>query len=144
MVLPVDHVTVAEFAPTAPTKTETKTEGPGISPDRLGIDVGPKTIEAFRTEIDKAESILWNGPVGVFEVPAFAQGTRRLAEILAAAKARVIVGGGDSASAVEEMGLVGKMAHVSTGGGASLEYLAQGTLPGIQALEKSCVMGHES
>ncbi len=129
--LPVDHLTVTEFKPTAAVATE----GPGISAGRMGVDVGPKTVRLFAQEIARARSVLWNGPVGVFEVSAFAQGTKRLAEILAGAKAHVVIGGGDSAAAVEEMGLADKMAHVSTGGGASLEYLAQGTLPGIEALE---------
>lgn len=132
VVLPLDHVTVTEFSPNAMTITE----GPGISPDRMGVDVGPKTVSAYAAEIAKARSVLWNGPVGVFEVPAFANGTRKLAGILAEAgpKTKVVVGGGDSASAVEEMGLAARMAHVSTGGGASLEYMAQGTLPGLDAL----------
>lgn len=138
VVLPVDHVTVTEFKPDSPTKTE----GPSISADRMGVDVGPKTVAAYAAEIGKAASVLWNGPAGVFEVPAFAQGTRRLAEVLSSAKAKVVVGGGDSASAVEEMGLADRMAHVSTGGGASLEYLAQGTLPGLEALDG--VMSHGS
>lgn len=138
VVLPVDHVTVTEFRPDSPTKVE----GPAISADRMGVDVGPKTVAAYAAEIAKAASVLWNGPAGVFEVPAFAQGTRRLAEILASAKAKVVVGGGDSASAVEEMGLADRMAHVSTGGGASLEYLAQGTLPGLEALDGA--MSHGS
>ncbi len=132
VVLPLDHVTVTEFKPDAATVTE----GPGISADRMGVDVGPKTVAAYAAEIAKARSVLWNGPVGVFEVPAFASGTRKLAEILAGAgpRTKVVVGGGDSASAVEEMGLAARMAHVSTGGGASLEYMAQGTLPGLDAL----------
>lgn len=131
--LPVDHVTVASFSPDAPTRIE----GPDISDGRMGVDVGPRTVETFAREIATARAVFWNGPAGVFEVPAFAAGTRRIAEILAAAPATVVVGGGDSAAAVEEMGLADKMAHVSTGGGASLEYLARGRLPGLEALEKS-------
>ncbi len=108
-----------------------------IPADRLVADIGPKTVEAFRAELANAKTVLWNGPMGVFEIPAFADGTRGVAEAVAAATdngATTIIGGGDSAAAVSEMGLESRMSHVSTGGGASLEFLEGKELPGVAAL----------
>ena len=108
-----------------------------IPADRLVADIGPRTIEAFRGELAGAGTVLWNGPMGVFENPAFAAGTRGVAEAVAAATdngATTIIGGGDSAAAVSEMGLDERMSHVSTGGGASLEFLEGKELPGVAAL----------
>ena len=103
--------------------------------DHLAIvDVGPRTIERYAAAIGGAQTIFWNGPLGVFEVPAFANGTRRVAELLATSGAVTVVGGGESVQAVEEAGLAGKMTHVSTGGGASLELIEGKTLPGVAAI----------
>jgi phosphoglycerate kinase len=98
------------------------------------VDVGPRTIERYATSIARAKTIFWNGPLGVFEVPAFANGTRRVAELLAKSGAVTVVGGGESVQAVEEAGLADRMTHVSTGGGASLELIEGKTLPGVAAI----------
>ena len=104
-------------------------------PDDMAIvDIGPRTIERYADEIGRAKTIFWNGPVGVFEIAAFATGTKRVAELLASSGAVTVVGGGESVQAVEELGLAGKMTHVSTGGGASLELIEGKTLPGVAAI----------
>jgi phosphoglycerate kinase len=104
-------------------------------PDDLAIvDIGPRTIERYADEIRRAKTIFWNGPVGVFEIPAFGKGTKRVAELLASSGAVTVVGGGESVQAVEELGLADKMTHVSTGGGASLELIEGKTLPGVAAI----------
>jgi phosphoglycerate kinase len=116
------------------TKVVSKNEIPA---DWEGVDIGPRTIEQFQAVILKAKTILWNGPVGVFEIDATAKGTIAIAEALAKATANgatTVIGGGDSASAVKKAGVAGKVSHVSTGGGASLEYLEGKTLPGVAAL----------
>jgi phosphoglycerate kinase len=108
-----------------------------IPVDQWGVDIGPKTLEAFASELEKAKTVVWNGPMGVFEVGQFAQGTIRIAEELAEITekgATTIVGGGDSASAVSKAGLKDRLSHISTGGGASLEFLEGKTLPGVAAL----------
>jgi phosphoglycerate kinase len=104
--------------------------------DLMGVDIGPKTVAAYAEIIASAKTIVWNGPLGVFEAPAFAQGTVAIAQAVAASTALSIVGGGDSIAAVAKAGVSDKIGHISTGGGASLEYLAYETLPGIEALEK--------
>jgi phosphoglycerate kinase len=98
------------------------------------LDVGPKTIDAYKSIIGTAKLIVWNGPVGVFEMPKFAEGTFALAKLLAESDAVTVIGGGDSASAVKKAGVAKQMTHVSTGGGASLEFLEGKELPGVAAL----------
>jgi 3-phosphoglycerate kinase len=98
------------------------------------VDIGPESIELFRNELRKCRTIMWNGPVGIYEMPQFAQGTRSIASFLSTLDATTIIGGGSSAEVVEEMGLTDKMTHVSTGGGASLKFLEGVTLPGVEVL----------
>jgi len=105
--------------------------------DQMGLDIGPKSIAAYAAEISKAKTIVWNGPMGVFEMPAFAKGTLEVAKAVAAATAAgaiSIVGGGDSVAAVHQSGVADKISHISTGGGASLEFLGGRKLPGVEAL----------
>jgi phosphoglycerate kinase len=133
LLLPVDHV-LAE----SPDSTITKITDVAHTPDGwMGLDIGPVTVEEFRKEISTARMIVWNGPLGMFEKPAFAQGTLGVARAVAAATksgATSIVGGGDSVAAVEEAGVASQISHISTGGGASLEFLAGEKLPGVEAL----------
>ena len=132
-VLPVDHV-LAESPDSASTRVTDVTNTPE---NLMCLDIGPKTIAQFNEEIAAASTIVWNGPVGMFEKPAFAQGTLAIARAVAAASAAgatSIVGGGDSVAAVERSGLASKISHISTGGGASLEFLAGKKLPGVEAL----------
>jgi phosphoglycerate kinase len=132
-VLPVDHV-VAE----SPNSAETSITDIAQTPENLmGLDIGPKTIALFNEQIKGARTIVWNGPLGIFEKPAFAQGTLAVARAVAAASvagATSIVGGGDSVAAIEQSGVASKISHISTGGGASLEFLAGEKLPGVEAL----------
>ncbi len=107
-----------------------------IPDDAEGVDIGPETIKAFEAELKKAKTVLWNGPMGVFEKPAFANGTRKIAEILGTLNAITVIGGGDSVAAIEQMGCADKVSHVSTGGGACLEFLEGKTLPGIAVFSK--------
>ena len=100
----------------------------------MGLDVGPKTVAAFKKVLSKAKTILWNGPLGVSEVPPFDRGSREVTGFIAGLKATTIIGGGDTAAAVKEFGFEDKMSHVSTGGGASLEFLEGKVLPGVAAL----------
>jgi phosphoglycerate kinase len=133
IVLPVDHVVANE-----PTEQGVKRETPdrAIPADQMGLDIGPKTRAQFNQHIRNAKTIIWNGPMGLFEVAQFAEGTRTVAESMANNRTAVtVIGGGDSAAAVQQMGYGAKMSHVSTGGGASLEFLEGRELPGIKALE---------
>jgi len=131
--LPVDHVLADKFAADAKTQIF---EGDGPFPSEwMGLDIGPKTIALFSKEIADASTIVWNGPMGVFEMPAFAAGTKKIAKAVAANQDAVsIVGGGDSVSAVKQAGVADKITHISTGGGASLEFLEGKKLPGVEAL----------
>jgi len=104
--------------------------------DRIGVDIGPATIKAYETSIADAKTVVWNGPMGVFEIEAFAGGTNALARAVAAVKGTTIVGGGDSIAAVKKAGIADKVTHISTGGGASLEFLAGRMLPGVAALSE--------
>ncbi|MFT4551609.1 MAG: phosphoglycerate kinase [Chlamydiales bacterium] len=109
----------------------------GIAPDEMGLDIGPRSIEMAKEFIGDANTILWNGPAGVFEISKFSKGTLEIANFLAKSSASTIVGGGDSIAALNSSGLSGQINHISTGGGASLEYIEFGTLPGIEALSAS-------
>lgn len=135
IVLPIDVVVAPEFKDDAAAASVVGVDG--IPDDQMGLDLGPASRVRFAEEIAKAGTVLWNGPVGVFEMSAFEAGTRAVAEALAASHALTIVGGGDSAAAVEKFGLADKMSHVSTGGGASLEFLEGQELPGIAALQNA-------
>ncbi len=133
--LPVDHVVAPEFKAGAPATVCDVTATPD---DRMGLDIGPKTVAAYAAEIARARTIVWNGPMGVFEMPPFGKGTLEVAQAVAAATqeslAVSIVGGGDSVAAIRQSGLANKFSHISTGGGASLEFLAGRKLPGVEAL----------
>ncbi len=131
--LPVDYVCAAKCE--AGTKLQTVDAKDGIPDKMMGLDVGPKTLEKWKQELQSVRTIFWNGPLGVFEIPDFSKGTFGLAKILADSSATTIIGGGDSVAAVNAVGLGGQMSHISTGGGASLEYIELGTLPGIEALK---------
>jgi phosphoglycerate kinase len=131
ILLPEDHIAVAEFSNDAQIHIVPKDSFPA---DLMGVDIGPKTIAEYEKVLSKAKTVIWNGPMGVFEMPNFATGTKEMAKTLAGIDAITVVGGGDSVSALKQTGLESKMTHVSTGGGASLEYLELGHLPGIDAL----------
>ena len=131
LLLPVDHIVAASFAENAPPE---RIDGVDIPEGKLGLDVGPKTIAAFQKEIAGAKTVVWNGPLGVFEWASFAAGSKAIAEAIAANRNTTVVGGGDSVAVIEKFGLEGRFTHVSTGGGAFLEALEGETLPGVQAL----------
>jgi len=129
--LPIDAVVATEIKAEAPTRVVPITNIPSGSHI---VDIGPKSIELFYSELGKCHTIMWNGPMGIYEIPQFAHGTRSIASFLSTLNATTIIGGGSSAEIVQEMGLADKMTHVSTGGGASLKFLEGVTLPGVEVL----------
>ncbi|RLA92979.1 MAG: phosphoglycerate kinase [Deltaproteobacteria bacterium] len=133
LLLPRDHVAAEEFSPDAQRKVVRNEEFPR---GWVGLDIGPETVKAFAERISGAGTVLWNGPMGVFEMAPFEGGTKGVAEAVASAKGTTIVGGGDTVRAVTQFGLAEKITHVSTGGGATLELLEGKTLPGIAALDR--------
>jgi phosphoglycerate kinase len=130
LLLPVDHIVAESLEPDAATRVVAS-----IPDGWIGLDVGPETARAYVAEAEAARTIFWNGPMGMFEVPAYAVGTRAVATGLAACSGTTVIGGGDSVAAVNQMGVGDRIDHLSTGGGASLEYVQGLTLPGIAALE---------
>jgi phosphoglycerate kinase len=132
--LPVDHVVAPKLEASAP--TQTLDVGDKAIGDRLGLDIGPKTVAKYASIIQRARTVVWNGPMGVFEMAPFAQGTIGVAKAVAGVHGTTIIGGGDSVSAVTQAGVADHMTHISTGGGASLEFLGGRTLPGVAALER--------
>jgi phosphoglycerate kinase len=125
----VDHVVVREIRPGADHEVVTE-----IGPDQIGVDIGPKTIDRYARTIADAKTIIWNGPMGIFEMPPFDTGTVALAKAVAESGAVSVVGGGDSEKAIKTAGIADKITHISTGGGASLEFLAGIELPGVAVL----------
>ncbi|MGO9515960.1 MAG: phosphoglycerate kinase, partial [Candidatus Korobacteraceae bacterium] len=133
LLLPVDHVVADKVSHDA--RIQQIGEGKPIPPDMMALDIGPKSVELFSNEISIARTMVWNGPMGVFEIEAFAKGTKKIAQAVADNGAAIsIVGGGDSVAAVKAAGVADKITHMSTGGGASLEFLEGRKLPGVEAL----------
>ena len=132
LLLPVDHVVATKLEANAP--HETLAVGDAAIGDRMGLDIGPATIKAYTDAIADAKTVVWNGPMGVFEIDAFAKGTNAVAQAVAAVKGTTIIGGGDSIAAVKKAGIADRITHISTGGGASLEFLGGQTLPGVAVL----------
>ncbi|MDP8233573.1 MAG: phosphoglycerate kinase [Candidatus Saelkia tenebricola] len=132
IILPLDHIVVDEIS------ADAKTEHVGLEiPDgKIAIDIGPKTRELFKQELKGARTVVWNGPLGIFEIDAFSYGTREIVEYLSGVDAVKVIGGGDTAACIEKMNLADKFSHISTGGGASLEYLEGKLLPGVGALKE--------
>lgn len=133
LIIPVDVVIAAEAVSGAPSEIVPIDR---IPMDRMGLDIGPKTVEQLKEAIRTAGTVIWNGPLGVFEIKEFARGTNEIAAALASSKAVTIIGGGDSASAAEQAGVADRITHISTGGGASIEYLEGRELPGIAILQE--------
>jgi len=132
--LPVDHVVASKIEAGVP--SETLSTGDAAIGDRMGLDIGRKTAQIYRDVISGARTVVWNGPMGVFEIDAFAAGTMEVARAVASVNGTTVIGGGDSIAAVAKAGVTGRITHISTGGGASLEFLAGQTLPGVAALER--------
>jgi phosphoglycerate kinase len=131
LLLPVDVVVTGKVVEGATGET---VDVSAVPADKAIVDLGPKSVAAYRKALDGAGTVLWNGPMGVFEIAAFAGGTRAIAQALADSSATTVIGGGESVAAVEQLGLADKMTHISTGGGASLEFLEGRELPGVAAL----------
>jgi phosphoglycerate kinase len=132
LLLPVDHVVAPKIEAGVPTET-LSVDDPRIG-DRMGLDIGPRTARVFADALHDASTVVWNGPMGVFEIDAFAQGTIEVAKAVADVKGTTIIGGGDSIAAVKKAGVADRITHISTGGGASLEFLGGRTLPGVAVL----------
>jgi 3-phosphoglycerate kinase len=132
--LPSDHVVAPKLDPSAP--VQTLPVGDASIGDRMGLDIGPDTVARYADIIGRAKTVVWNGPMGVFEMDPFARGTIGIAKAVAAVHGTTIVGGGDSAAAVAKAGVADDITHISTGGGASLEFLGGIELPGVKALER--------
>ena len=130
--LPVDNLAADKFDNDA----DIQVVGVEIPEGRMALDVGPETVKAYSAEIAKAKTVVWNGPMGCFEMPNFSKGTFGVCEAVAASDSISIIGGGDSVAAVNKSGLADKMSHISTGGGASLEYLEGKVLPGVKAVSE--------
>ncbi|MFH1479573.1 MAG: phosphoglycerate kinase [Candidatus Omnitrophota bacterium] len=130
IVLPVDHLIADKIDPHSTTRVVDE----AIPVNWMAVDIGPKTVDEFKKELRLAKMVIWNGPLGIFEITKFARGTEDIARFVAGLKATTIIGGGDTASAISKFGLEGSMSHISTGGGASLEYMEGKVLPGIAAL----------
>ena len=134
LLLPVDSVVAAAFPDPIDAKIDVEVYDSDKMPaDKAGFDIGPKTAELYANEVKSAKTVVWNGPMGIFENPILAKGTIAVAEALAETDATTIIGGGDSAAAVNQLGFGDKMTHISTGGGASLEFLEGKELPGVAA-----------
>ena len=139
LLLPIDNVITKDFPNPIDAEIEVKTvPASEIPADMMGLDIGEKTRELFASEVKSAKTVVWNGPMGVFENPTLAKGTIAVAEALANTDATTIIGGGDSAAAVNQLGFGDKMTHISTGGGASMEFLEGKELPGVAALDDKC------
>jgi phosphoglycerate kinase len=135
LMLPTDHVVAPTLDATAPSET-ISVDDPAID-DRMGLDIGPKTVAAYASALRDAKTVIWNGPMGVFEIDQFAQGTIGVARAVAEVKGTTIIGGGDSVAAIHKAGLAERVTHISTGGGASLEFLGGRTLPGVAVLPEA-------
>lgn len=134
LLLPVDLIVTEDVKSDAQTQVVKALSG--IPPGYQGVDIGPETIKLYTEELKKASTVLWNGPVGIFEIPQFAKGTNAIAKAITSHECISIVGGGDSIAALQANGTADRISHLSTGGGASLEYIEEGTLPGIKSLSK--------
>jgi phosphoglycerate kinase len=135
LLLPTDHVVAPKLEPGQPAEALPVTD-PAIG-DRMGLDIGPETVAAYRVAIADAKTVVWNGPMGVFEIDAFARGTMAVAEAVAGVRGTTIIGGGDSIAAVKKAGVADRITHISTGGGASLEFLGGSKLPGVEVLPEA-------
>jgi phosphoglycerate kinase len=132
LLLPSDHVVAPKLEAGAP--SETISVDDAAIGDRMGLDIGPATIADYTAALRDAKTVIWNGPMGVFEIDAFARGTMAVAEAVAEVKGTTIIGGGDSIAAIRKAGVADRVTHISTGGGASLEFLGGRTLPGVAVL----------